>query len=67
MTDDPRICRVAPPDFNHLSMAEVEEERRLWLLLTRGAGLDAKDDKRLAELSRRRHRPQYDPARRGAA
>jgi hypothetical protein len=66
MTPD-LICR-SPPPWDHLSLAEVSECERLAAALVgrlsvgRGPRI-----KRFAELLKRRVRPQYEPARKGAA
>lgn len=62
---DPRVCRTPPP-WDHLSLAEVDETKRLWRKLV-GDGLEERGHQRLAYLSKRRVRPQYETVQGSAA
>ena len=63
---DPRICRTAPPDFNHCTLAEVEESRALWRKLAEGTISDM-EQVRLTSLWGRRRAPVYPNVPRDAA
>jgi hypothetical protein len=63
---DPRACSIPPPEFNHLTLAEVAEYEGL-LARSSSVLLDRTEFKRLLFLGSRRYRVPEEPMQEGAA